>query len=143
MCRKNVSAERFVDALRSRNACGDVHQVIIVDPDEIVGLGTAGDGIRVTFVNLFVSLPVRRLEIAEVLQIVKQRPDHLVGIAVVKFVALGFAQGHRHDIVTGVAGGFGQRSLGFCRRFPANQSTCHRARAAPAQLRKQVRLLPV
>src|SRR5258705_703302 len=41
----------------------------------------------------------------------KKRPDHLVGIAVVKFVALSLTQGHRHDIVTGVAGGFGQRSL--------------------------------
>src|ERR1700757_2533249 len=41
----------------------------------------------------------------------KQRPDHLVGIAVVEFVPLGSAQGHRHHVVTGVAGGFSQRSL--------------------------------
>src|SRR4029077_3473664 len=52
-----------------------------------------------------------RFEVAKILQIMKQRPDHLVGIAVVEFVALGFTQGHWHDIVTGVAGGFGQRSL--------------------------------
>ena len=82
-----------------------------MDPDEIVGLRTAGDGICVTLVNLFVSLPVCRLEVAEILQIVKQRPDHLVGIAVVKFVPFGFTQGYRHNLVTGVAGGFGQRSL--------------------------------
>ena len=89
----------------------DVHQVIIVHPDEIVGLRTPGDGIRVAVVNFFVSLPVRRLEVTEVLQVMKQRPDHLIGIAVVEFVALRLTQGHRHDIITGVAGGFGQRSL--------------------------------
>ena len=41
---------------------GDVHQVIIVDPDEIVGLRAAGDGIRVTLVNLLckpASMPAR------------------------------------------------------------------------------------
>ena len=133
-------AESFPDALSFAQCLGNVHQVIIVHPDEIVGLRTADDGIRVTVVNLLVSLPVCRLEVAEILQIVKQRPDHLVGIAVVKFVALSLTQGHRHDIVTGVAGGFGQRLVvEFCPRFPANQSTSRRARAAPAQLRKQVR----
>src|SRR5215468_9039036 len=83
--------------------------MIIVDPDEIVALGAADDRVRIPFVYLLVSLPIRRVEIAEILQIVKQRPDHLVGIPVVKFVSLGFAQGHRYDIVTGVAGGLGQR----------------------------------
>ena len=142
MCRKNVSAERFVDASLAQ-CLGDVHQVIIVHPDEIVGLRTAGDGICVTLVNLFVSLPVCWLEVAEILQIVKQRPDHFVGIAVVKFVALGFTQGYRHNLVTGVARGFGQRLLvGFCPQFLASQSTCHRARAAPAPPRRRVRLLP-
>ena len=80
-----------------------------MDPDEIVALGTADDRIRIPFVYLLVSLPIRRVEIAEILQIVKQRPDHLVGEAVVKFGALSLTQGHRHDVVTGVAGGFGQR----------------------------------
>ena len=82
-----------------------------MDPDEIVRSRVANDRVRVPFVHLLVSLPIRRLEIAKILQVMKQRPDHLVGIAVVEFVALGFAEGHRHDIVTGVAGGFGQRSL--------------------------------
>src|SRR6266581_4939247 len=80
-------------------------------PDKIIWLRTAGDGICVTLVNLFVSLPVCWLEVAEILQIVKKRPDHLVGIAVVKFVPFGFTQGYRHNLVTGVASGFGQRSL--------------------------------
>src|SRR5262249_14194459 len=49
----------------------DVHQVIIVHPDEIVGLRTPGDRVRVPFVHLLVSLPIPRLEIAEILQVVK------------------------------------------------------------------------
>src|SRR4029450_2014026 len=85
--------------------------MIIVDPDEIVRLRVADDCIRIACVHLFISLPVCRLEIAEILQIVKQRPDHLVGIAVVEFVALGFTQRHRHDVITGVMGRFGQRPL--------------------------------
>ena len=143
--KRDVQKERQRRKLFRRRAAfaqclRNVHQVIIVDPDEIVGLRAADDRIRIPFVYLLVSLPIRRLEIAEILQVVKQRPDHLVGIAVVKFVALSLTQGHRHDIVTGVAGGFGQRLvMGFCPRFPANQSTFRRARAAPAQLRKQVR----
>src|SRR5947208_15693986 len=64
---------------------GDVHQVIVVYPNEVVRLRTASDGIGETIVDRFVGLPVSRLEIAKVLQIVKQRPDHLVGIAVIKF----------------------------------------------------------
>src|SRR5260370_7375698 len=80
-------------------------------PDKIIRLRTAGDGICVTLVNLFVSLPVCWLEVAEILQIVKKRPDHLVGIAVVKFVPFGFTQGYRHNLVTRVPGAFLHRSL--------------------------------
>src|SRR5437879_11675830 len=80
-------------------------------PDKIIRLRTAGDGISVTLVNLFVSLPVCWLEVAEILQIVKKGPDHLVGITVVKFVPFGFTQGYRHNLVTGIARGLGQRFL--------------------------------
>src|SRR6266550_9162917 len=80
------------------------------------------DSFGVTFVDLSVGLPVPRLEIAEVLQIVKQRPDDLVGIAVVKFVALSFAKSDRYHLVTGVTCGFGKRPLGdfACTSWPAN-----------------------
>src|SRR6188472_1939870 len=79
-----------------------------MNPDEILRSRVADDCVRIPFVYLVVSLPIRRFEIAKILQVMKQRPDHLVGIAVVKFVALGLTQGDRHDIVTGVASGFGQ-----------------------------------
>src|SRR5436190_7423007 len=80
-------------------------------PDEIIRLSATADGIRVAVVNLFVSLPVCRLKLAEILQIVKQRPDHFVGIAVVKFVPFGFTQGYRHNLVADIARGLGQRFL--------------------------------
>ena len=140
MCRKNVNAEGFCRRASFAQCLGNVHQVIIVDPDEIVGLGTAGDRIRITFVYLLVSLPICRLEIAEILQIVKQRPDHLVGDSRNK---IRRAQSH-----SGPPARLCNRRRGwlwpaarweFCPQFPANQSTSHRARAAPAQLRKQVR----
>src|SRR5881296_1999786 len=80
-------------------------------PDEIIRLSATADGIRVAVVNLFVSLPVCWLEVAEILQIVKKRPDHFVGIAVVKFVPFGFTQGYRHNLVADIARGLGQRFL--------------------------------
>src|SRR6516164_7439219 len=80
-------------------------------PDKIIRLRTPSDGICVTLVNLFVSLPVCWLEVADILQIVKEGPDHLVGITVVKFVPFGFTQGYRHNLVTGIARGLGQRFL--------------------------------
>src|SRR6266481_910741 len=109
--------------------------MIVVYPDEIVGLRTAADGFRVAIVNLFVSLPVCRIEVAEILQIVKQRPDHLVGITVVKFVPFGFTQGYRH-----CAWPWSAVPVGFCRRFPASQSRFRRARAVSARSQRRVRL---
>src|SRR5262249_43255527 len=84
------------------------------DPDEIVRSRAADDRIRVTFIHLLISLPICRLEIAKILQVVKQRPDHLVGIAVVEFVALGFGQCHGHDLITGVVSRFNERSWWNC-----------------------------
>ena len=112
---------------------GDVHQVVIVHPDEIVGLRGVEDRIRVALVNFPVSLPVCRFEIAEALQIMKERPDHLIRIAVVKFVAFCLAQAHWHDLVTGVARGFGQRLL--VRDFARNSRPADPGAAAFAQHR--------
>src|SRR4029077_1267581 len=90
---------------------GNVHQVIVVNPDEVVRLRTASDSIGETLVDRLVGLPVSRLEIAKVLKIVKQWPDHLVGIAVIKFVPLGLTEGDRHDFVTCPARCFGECRL--------------------------------
>ena len=111
---------------------GDVHQVIIVHPDKIVGVGAPNNGIRVAVVDFLVSLPVCRLEVAEILQVMKQRPDHFVGIAVVKLIALGFTQSHRDNLVTGVAPGFGKR---FLWDFTRNSRPADPGSAALAQHR--------
>src|SRR5260370_7426570 len=63
---------------------GDVHEVVVMHPDEIIRLRASRDGIRVALIDLFVSLPVSRLEVAEILQIAKNVPDHLLQIASVK-----------------------------------------------------------
>src|SRR6266481_2459960 len=101
-------------------------------PDKIIRLRTAGDGISVTLVNLFVSLPVCWLEVAEILQIVKKGPDHLVGITAVKFVPFGFTQGYRHNLVTGIARGLGQR---FLWDFAGDSRPANPGSAALAQYR--------
>src|SRR5262245_47692097 len=99
--------------------------MIIVHPDEGVSLRAVSDGIRKTLVYCFVRLPICRFEVAKVLQIMKQRPDHLVGITVVKFVALGPAKSNRHYFVTGVTCRFGERTLrDFARNSgPSNPDT--------------------
>src|SRR5438094_1145001 len=89
-----------------------------MNPDEVVRLRGAGDGFRVSHVHLFISLPICRLEIAKILQIVKKRPNHLVGVSVIKFVALAFTQTHRHNLIAGVARGLGKRSLWNFARNP-------------------------
>src|SRR5206468_8329468 len=101
-------------------------------PDEIIRLSATADGIRVAVVNLFVSLPVCRLKLAEILQIVKKRPDHFVGIAVVKFVPFIFTQGYRHNLVTGIARRFGER---FSWDFTCNSRPADPGSAALAQHR--------
>ena len=45
----------------------DIHQVIIVHPDEVPGLAMSRNRLCVTLVHRLVSLPKRRLEVTEVL----------------------------------------------------------------------------
>src|SRR5947207_2582813 len=85
--------------------------MVIVHPDEVARLAVSRNCLGVTLVHCFVGLPVGGLEVAKVLQVVKQRPDYFVGIAVVKLIALCLAQRHRHYLVASVAGGFGERRV--------------------------------
>src|SRR5581483_8290879 len=55
-----------------------IHQVIIMHPDEIAPMAVSCDDFCVTPVHRLVGLPESRLEIAEALQIMKQRPNDLV-----------------------------------------------------------------
>src|SRR5438309_2443985 len=102
---------KFLRYTARAQCLGDVHQVIVVYPNEVVRLRTASDGIGETIVDRLVGLPVSRLEIAKVLKIVKQWPDHFVGIAVIKFVPLGLTKRDWHDFVTCAARCFGECRL--------------------------------
>src|SRR6266496_2309342 len=85
--------------------------MVIVHPDEVARLAVARDRLGVALVHCLVGFPEGRLEVAEALQVMKQRPDDLVGIAVIKLVAFCFAQCHWHHLVACVARGFGGRSV--------------------------------
>src|SRR5205823_4422221 len=97
------------------------------------------DGFRVTLVDRLVCLPVGRLEVAKVLQVVKQRPDHFIGVAVVKLVPLGFGQTHRYNRVAGIARGFFEWSGG---NFSRNSWPADPGPAALAQYRLDRRHQP-
>src|SRR5215470_3655350 len=84
--------------------------MVVVHPDEVVSLRAVSYGVGITLVYCLVSLPVCGLEVAKILQIVEQRPDHLVGITVIKLVAFGFAKSDRHDFVARVTCGVSQRA---------------------------------
>ena len=62
--------------------------MVIVYPDEVARLAVSRNRLGVTLIHCFVGFPEGRLKVTKVLQVVKQRPDDLIGIAVVKLVAL-------------------------------------------------------
>ncbi len=66
----------------------DVHQLVVVDPDEIRFIRVLEHGFRKAPVHLQVGLPVGRREVAQRRQIVEQRPDHFVREAVVEVLDL-------------------------------------------------------
>src|SRR5690606_15209800 len=76
------------------------HQVVIVDPDEVAGLGDVGHGLREALVDLAVAAPVAGLEIAVGEEIVEQRPDDFVGEAEVEALHVVFGE---HDGLEGAA----------------------------------------
>ena len=65
--------------------------MVIMHPDEVAKLAVSRNRVGVTLVHCFVRFPEGRLEVAEVLEVVKERPDDLIGITVIKLVALCLA----------------------------------------------------
>ncbi len=66
--------------------------MIVVYPDEIVVSGLVGDHLGEAPVDRVVGVPEPRLEVALALEVVEQRPDHLIGepqVEVVDLLALG------------------------------------------------------
>jgi hypothetical protein len=65
-----------------------VHQVIVVDPDEIRGPCGERHRVRVLAIHVAVDVPVARVEVAERREVVEERPHDLVGEAEVEIAHL-------------------------------------------------------
>ena len=78
---------------------GHPHEVIVVDPDEIVRRRDPHDRVGEALVHGLVRRPVRRVEVRQGNQIVKQGPDDLVGEAGVEAVPLRRRERHREKLV--------------------------------------------
>src|SRR6266542_6035249 len=68
-----------------------------MDPDEVLRPGLLGDRPGELPVDLPVGFPVARLEATKRWEVVEERPDDLVGEAVVVALFLGRGQRHRHE----------------------------------------------
>ena len=79
-----------------------VHQVIVVNPDEVPGLRHVVHCARVLAIHLAVGTPIDGVEVAEHLHVVKQRPDDLVREALVEIAHLVRAEGYAFQRVAGV-----------------------------------------
>ena len=81
---------------------GDKDQLIVMNPDEVARLNLPGDRARVFFVDAGITVPIGGIEVAERLQVVEQRPQHLVGKSVVEARLILGAQRDRREPVTGL-----------------------------------------
>ena len=68
------------------NEAGQQHQVIVVDPDQIARLEVFQHHVAKPLVGLDVGIPVGRIELEPRRELVEQRPQGLVGIALVEAV---------------------------------------------------------
>ena len=81
---------------------GHQHQLVVVDPDRVVRAQLAGDGLGEALVDRLVGAPfVARIQPDFVEQVVKQRPEHRVGVAVVIERDLTARQRHRQQALGG------------------------------------------
>jgi hypothetical protein len=79
---------------------GDVHQMVVVHPDEVVVRARRVHYLRIFAVDLAIGAPVGGVEIAQQLHVVEQRPDHLVGEALVEVAYLLGRERHGLQRVT-------------------------------------------
>ena len=71
---------------------GDVEELVVVDPDEVVFAAFPGQCLSELAVHFYVGVPIFRIEIAASLKIVEERPEDLIGVAVIVLVDLVLAQ---------------------------------------------------
>ena len=98
--KRDVEEERRPEGrLAGRERRGHPHEVVIVDPDEIVGRRDPQDRVGEPLVHGLVRRPVRRVEVGQRNQVVEQRPDDLVREAGVEAVPLRRRERHREKLV--------------------------------------------
>ena len=73
--------------------------MVVMDPDEVFRLGLRGNLPRIDVVDPLVGSPVDRVKIAGRREIMKERPQNLVGKAVVKAVDISMRKRHRAQSV--------------------------------------------
>ncbi len=72
----------------------DIHELVIMDPDEVIGAGIVRYNLREAAVYPLICIPVAWRKIAVGLQIMEERPDDFVGKAVIEIIAIRGAEGH-------------------------------------------------
>ena len=99
---------------------GERHQMIVMHPDDIVGLQQLLEFVGEEFVDAEITAEIAAREFGEVKPVMQDRPQHAVGEAVVEFLVVVLAQidGGVSDVV--VLGDLG-RDLGSLVRHPPLQ----------------------
>ncbi len=98
--KRDVEEERRPQGRFSRRERrGHPHEVVVVDPDEIVRRGDVHDRVGEPLVHGLVRRPVRRVEVRQGNQVVEQGPHDLVREAGVEAVPLRRRERHREKLV--------------------------------------------
>jgi hypothetical protein len=86
---------------RMRQSFAQAHreqqQLLVVDPNGIVGTVMGADGVAERFVRVLLSLPAGRVDRDTVDQVMKQPPEHPVREAMVVPIDLVARHVHRHE----------------------------------------------
>jgi hypothetical protein len=83
-----------------------IHQLIIVDPDKVVGATVGGQGLSELAVDLHIGVPVLGIELTAGLEVVEQRPHALVRIPVIVVIDLFLGEREGLQGISGSKRGF-------------------------------------
>ncbi len=119
MCRKNASR---ASGRRLRNVLPYLHKLVVVDPDQVVGLRSLFYGVRELAIHSLVKLPIPGIEIAARLQIMEERPYDLVRKAFIEVALLLLRQEERRVLVGVIAARTFEDLADFRRVFSATRA---------------------
>ena len=82
---RHVQEEADPDVGASRpEQARDEHQLVVVDPDEVAGLGALEDGRREPLVRIAIGMPGFAIEADEGRESVQERPDRVVAVTLIE-----------------------------------------------------------